>query len=545
MQSIEMDDNMTDDILKELFLSVKRAYIAAPFSHMPYQALALYYRNKGNRYQEYICLRQAYMYCDDENDRQTISDGIRELEDQGIHVPKTAIIILSWNLLDFTRQCIDSIRKTTSSDDVQIIVVDNASTDGSVEWLKSQDDLIVRYNDENEGFPRGCNQGIELADPEYDIYLLNNDTILPHNALFWLKIGLYENDSVGATGSFSNYAANLQIVEEQFDTPDQVMEYAYKHNVPLMYPYDPKIWLVGYSMLIRRIVLDEIGLLDEMFSPGNSEDVDLGIRIRLAGYENYACRNSVILHFGSKSFSKLGNDYKEMMIKNLDKLRSKYGIDLQYYLHPRRELAAYIDREVEAPIKVLEFGCGTGATLAYIRSRFPYAEVHGVEIVSEMAKVATSVGDVICDNLETMEFPWEDGFFDYCIMGDVLEHLHEPAEVLRRLHRVINPDGKILVSMPNVKHWSVMLPLILHDRFEYVDAGILDRTHLRMYTRTEIVKLIHDSGFDVRTVDYSSVESCPLEYQSIIDTLKQYDRADNPDAYEAYQYIVSATVRSE
>ncbi len=92
----------------------------------------------------------------------------------------------------------------------QIIVVDNASEDGSVEWLRGQKDILLIENQENRGFPAGCNQGIAAADADADIFLLNNDTILPENALFWLRMGLYESEKNGAVGSVSNCVGNHQ-----------------------------------------------------------------------------------------------------------------------------------------------------------------------------------------------------------------------------------------------------------------------------------------------------------------------------------------------
>ena len=424
---------MNEEVLAELFVSIQRAIMLNPCSYMPYRALAVYYRNKGNSYQEYLCLKQALLYCDNETDRDSLLKEVYSLEENGIKVPRTAVIILSWNLIDYTKQCIESVRKTTLPEDVQIIVVDNGSTDGSAEWLQEQKDLTVRLNETNDGFPAGCNEGIELADEEADIYLLNNDTVLPYNALFWLKMGLYENERIGATGSLTNFAGNGQMINERFEDPGQVLEYAATHNIPLSYPYETKIWLVGFSMLIRRTVLDEVGVLDERFSPGNSEDVDISLRIRAAGYENIVCRNSVILHFGSKSFGKLGQEFEEIGNRNIEKLNDKYGIDLRYYLHPRTEIVKHIDVDQETPIRVLEWGCGAGATLAYIRTHYPNSSVYGVEIVPMPAGVAASMGEVVCDNLETMEFEYEEEFFDYCIMGDVLEHLHNPQNELTKL----------------------------------------------------------------------------------------------------------------
>jgi tetratricopeptide (TPR) repeat protein len=106
---------------------------------------------------------------------------------------KTSIVILTYNNLDYNKLCIESIRKYTKEGTYEIIVVDNHSTDGTVEWLKKQRDVKIILNGENLGFPKGCNQGIEIADEANDILLLNNDTIVTPNWLINLKKCLKKN----------------------------------------------------------------------------------------------------------------------------------------------------------------------------------------------------------------------------------------------------------------------------------------------------------------------------------------------------------------
>ena len=78
---------------------------------------------------------------------------------------KTSIIILSYNTLDLLQLCIKSIREYTEEGTYEIVVIENGSKDGSAEWLKEQDDIKGVYNEENQGFPKGCNQGLVLRLP--------------------------------------------------------------------------------------------------------------------------------------------------------------------------------------------------------------------------------------------------------------------------------------------------------------------------------------------------------------------------------------------
>lgn len=171
-----------------------------------YVMLGDYYQSE-NLEQSYLCYENALYYCDDPKDRDVIIQRmVLLIEECGIKVRRSSIVILSYNSLSYTKLCIESIRKTTSEMAREIIVVDNASTDGSVEWLREQEDIVLIENSENMGFPRGCNQGIEASFADTDIFLLNSDTILSVNALFWLRMGLYSAKENGMVGSVSNNA---------------------------------------------------------------------------------------------------------------------------------------------------------------------------------------------------------------------------------------------------------------------------------------------------------------------------------------------------
>lgn len=126
--------------------------------------------------------------------------------------PLTSIIVLSYNTLKLTWECIRSIQRFTEPGTYEIIVVDNASTDGSVEYLKEQKDLKVIFNQENMGFPKGCNQGIEIATGT-EILLLNSDTIVTPRWLSQLRYALYSSEMVGAVSCVTNKCSNRQALK--------------------------------------------------------------------------------------------------------------------------------------------------------------------------------------------------------------------------------------------------------------------------------------------------------------------------------------------
>ena len=197
-----------------------------------YYMLGYYYLQK-NINQAYLCFVNALFYCDKEEDRKTIAADMEELLNSGqVSVKNTTILIVSYNTCYCMQKNIESIRRTLPLGTYSIMVVDNGSTDGVKEWLSLQKDITLVANEENVGFAKACNQGVfmmaEKEQGDNDVFLLNNDTRLAPNSLFWLKMGLYEKEGIGAVGSLSNYAGNEQQVDIAFPLPGDYLEYGKK-----------------------------------------------------------------------------------------------------------------------------------------------------------------------------------------------------------------------------------------------------------------------------------------------------------------------------
>ncbi len=168
-----------------------------------------------------------------------------------------------------------------------------------------------------------------------------------------------------------------------------------------------------------------------------------------------------------------------------------------YYAHTRLDMISMLDT---IPETVLEIGCGTGNTLRYLKQQGA-RETFGIELDSAMAEIAMrQVDHVAVGDIEAMEWPFADKLFDCIILGDVLEHLCDPWNVLRTLSEFLISGGQVVVSLPNVRFYGVSIPLLFRGRWTYTEEGILDRTHLRFFTRSTAVKLISGAGFVIRKV---------------------------------------------
>lgn len=258
----------------------------------------------------------------------------------------TSIVILTYNQLDYTKITIDSIRKHTKTP-YEIIVVDNASTDGTVEYLKAQKDIRTIFNDENLGFPAGCNQGMEIARGDY-VVLLNNDVVVPGN---WLE-GLIEcaesSPEIGIVGPMSNRISGFQLEKDaRYKKVSQVHDFAatYRRKNRKRWLEVPRV--AGFCMLIKRALLDQIGGLDTAFGIGNCEDDDYCVRARLAGSKVAIAGDVFIHHFGSKSFGKDGLEkYRESIKVNEKTFCEKWGITPLEWWREGKELTKISDLRI-------------------------------------------------------------------------------------------------------------------------------------------------------------------------------------------------------
>lgn len=518
-----------------------------PRSYELYDVLGDYY-SSINPDQAFLSYENALYFAEKEGNVSVEKKDMLKLKirdyanSHTLSVKNVSFIILSYNNLDYTKLCIQSIRNNCRRG-YEIVVVDNASEDGSVEWLREQTDIVLAENKENVGFPAGCNQGIRMADTNNDIFLLNNDTIMLTNSLYQLRMGLYASKRHGAAGAVTNYAGNNQIAYSEGDVLEDYYKYAYTNNLPGDSPYEQKSMLIMFAMLIKREVYEIVGELDERFTPGNYEDNDYGIRILAAGFQNVLCWNSFIFHYGSRSFHKDVNTYVNLHTINRGKFIDKWGFAPEYYLYARKEIANLIDASDDAAINVLEVGCGLGDTLAFIKHKFSNADVHGIELVEQIASLGRAKFDIKCGNIDSFEFKAGEKY-DYIIFADVLEHLIDPCAVISRVKDCLKENGCILTSIPNIMNAHVIYEL-LHGNFTYQEAGILDRTHLRFFTQKEIYHMFEKEGYEIdqflwKVDKKESTHLNPEFFERILDLVGE----DKKILFDTYQFLVRARIKT-
>lgn len=477
-----------------------------PVNHELYFMLGIVYEFFSEYSKAYLCFENALFHCkDNKGDFSSIEEHFLDFIGRtNTTVPKVSIILLNFNQLTYTQNCITSIRNFCPASSYEIICVDNGSFQNPEEWLRTQPDIKYHISPENLGFSGGCNVGIRMAASGNDIFLLNNDTQLTENALFWLRMGLYEAEDIGASGAVSNYAGNGQSISDSLNTLSEYMEYGYTHNVPMDQPFVYRTMLIGFALLIKHTAYEKTGLLDERFFPGNYEDNDYCTRLILNDYKLILCRNCFIYHIGNAGFLTLeektsDSSYYNFMEANYHRYIEKWHIRPSYSFFCRTELIDLMNpTDKSRAINCLDIGCACGSTLLEIKNCFPNAMIYGIELDPYSAAFASHIATVAQGNVENMDFPF-DVSFDYIILGDILEHLVDPGLLLKKLKSHLSKEGIIITSIPNILHFSA-ISQILMGSFAYTDSGVLDRTHLRFFTLYDGVNLLQNAGYEIMNI---------------------------------------------
>ncbi|HZD59701.1 MAG TPA: glycosyltransferase, partial [Anaerolineae bacterium] len=213
----------------------------------------------------------------------------------------TSIIVLGHNKLEYTRLCVESILRHTNSP-FELILVDNGSTDGTAKYFNSIAGAKVIKNRTDRGFIKGYNQGVEITKGNY-ILFLDSGTIVTEHWLENLLACLESDPSIGIVGPRSNYANSEQSAKLNYTSVEELHRLAAEFN-----GQGPERWydvdsIASFCMLVRREVIDKVGLFNKRSGMGRYEDANFCSRARAAGYRSVCAGNTFIHRFDGQSLT--------------------------------------------------------------------------------------------------------------------------------------------------------------------------------------------------------------------------------------------------
>lgn len=172
-----------------------------------------------------------------------------------------------------------------------------------------------------------------------------------------------------------------------------------------------------------------------------------------------------------------------------------------YFQNARVELLNLIPEENKMG-EMLEIGAGGGNTLLYAKQNGYAKKVYGIELceLKNSFQKSEEFENFIIGNVEQINLPFENNFFDVILCGDVLEHLINPSEMIGKLQNLLKDNGVLIVSLPNIRQIYILKQIFIEGDFRYTDAGILDKTHLRFFCKKNMIELFENHNMSIKKI---------------------------------------------
>jgi GT2 family glycosyltransferase len=277
----------------------------------------------------------------------------------------TSVAIVAPDGLVFTRLSVESVLLNADDLDIEVVVVDNGTSDGTREYLAAiaerDSRVIVLRNDENRGFGPAVNQGLQAANGDL-LVVLNNDTMVPPGWLARLVAHL-ERPEIGLVGPVTNRCGNEAEVDASYRTYGEMIQLSERRAVEHEgVAFDIEVATL-FCAAMRRDVFEQVGPLDERFEVGLFEDDDYSERVRGAGYRVVCAEDAFVHHFGEGSFGELvaSGRYGELFRANKGRFEEKWGVTWQphlrrpngWYRDLVERIRAVVDHELPSDATVL------------------------------------------------------------------------------------------------------------------------------------------------------------------------------------------------
>lgn len=243
--------------------------------------------------------------------------------------PVVSVVVVTYNNLDLTKECLASLETLSDYPKLEIIVVDNASSDGSVEWLSewahSDAKRILILNEDNKGFAAANNQGLLAASGRYMV-MLNNDTYVTPGWIRTMVNHMMRDPTIGLLGPVTNNIGNEARIDISYGSMDEMISSSAKYTLPRMGQIFPLRTVAFFCVMLERGTFEKIGPLDEAFGRGFFEDDDYCRRIETAGLKVICAEDVFIHHHLSASFNKLKQHERQRLFEENKRVyEAKWG----------------------------------------------------------------------------------------------------------------------------------------------------------------------------------------------------------------------------
>lgn len=409
------------------------------------------------------------------------------------------------------------------------LIIINDDPHDPPEFVTSGMAVEIRQHDEAKGLVPSFVEGADLAHGD-ELLFLESHYYMQSSGLEILRRCLSE-PGVGAVAPVTLMGLHNWVKHRKpYQTLEELRAYTEEVAQDASLRPRPVLLLDGGCMLVRREAYDAVQGFDPRYTSSDCAFGDFTLRLLSAGWQILSAENAY-LHKNPATID-------EDVPGDRARFREKLGFDIIYSCFTRRELLHYVDLSHQSNA-ILDVGCSCGGNLCQLHTDDPSAELYGIEFNKHAAAIARHFASVDAIDVETLHRPeWHDKFQNI-ILADLLEHLRDPWQALRNMYRITRPGGRIIISIPNIMHISILRSLLNSD-WNYADAGILDRTHLRFFTRKTATAMVTGAGYHILQYG-SSLPGQSEEERSLKEKLLPLLGPDaSADDLDAYQWHIVA-----
>jgi O-antigen biosynthesis protein len=385
----------------------------------------------------------------------------RMIASLGDRAELVSIVVQAYNRLEKTKICIECILKYTSDIEYELVLVDNGSTDGTLDYFKSVKHprkKIIRVTRNVGSYVTIVNNALS---GRY-IATVCNDTYVTQNWLTNLLTCLKSEDAIGMVVPVISNGSNMQGANIAFKSLDEMQEKAAKHNLSNPGLWHERLRLVIQMAIYKREAMEMAGLVDYGFFHDFADD-DLTFRIRRAGYKTVLCKDTYVHHDHVRAnlSEKEREEFNHSIKAGKNDFQKKYfGIDAWDDVNNyETELMSLIDPleckgDGETQILGVDVLCGT--PILELKNRLRLAQITDVRLSAFSTDPkywldlkTICAGEVVVDRIEMMTAHFKDERFDFVVLGNPINAYPKPLDLLRDLLHYLKRDGRLLIKLRN------------------------------------------------------------------------------------------------
>lgn len=429
-------------------------------------------------------------------------------ENQLPGAPEITVFVVAYNRLEKTRRCVESILKYTEGIDYELLLVDNGSEDGTLDYFQSVPYLrkrMIRIT-KNLGSQYALNLAMRLSSGRYFVQV-TNDVIVTKN---WLSnlLRCVESDSrIGMVTPGSSNISNLQEIPLNFSSYEEMQEKAATYNRSDPRKWEERLRLMTVILLIKREVIEQIGMIDRGFYHDFSDD-DFSVRVRRAGYKLMLCMDTFVHH---------DHDFRHGEDKDMQKFQlslekgRKNFTDKYHGLDSWEDMSNYEgylihgfpNSKPPASPHILGIDTACGLPILQVKNELRHRGILSASTAAFTTDakyyhdLQTVCDQVSCDRIDRLSDFLENRSFDYIVLGRPINTYGEIPRLLRCLLGALRPSGTLFLKLRNTQ--DIIAYLTMMGRSFPLEEFI---TAITLKQFNQILQLLHADSCNILNIPH-------------------------------------------